>query len=173
MIWSAGGKSLRRYRRLPEGGDIHDRGRAVTMLRDAVDETVRAQMPSDVAVNTFLSGGIDSSVVTAIAARNVDRAIRAFTLGFAEERSDKRSFAARAAAHVGAGPVVDVLTAAEADRAIDDAVEAYDEYFGIGAGLSMVAISRLAAGHGARAVLSGDGADELFVGYRHYDALHD
>ena len=171
LTWRDGSVRTRSFWRPPERADIHDPDAAARALEDALESVVAMQLRSDVPVATFLSGGIDSSLITAIAGARRDEPTTAYTIGFDVERSDERAYAARAAEHCGARPVVEVLTAADVERTIDDAVEAYDEPFGIGAALPMVAISRLAAAHGTKVVLSGDGADELFAGYRHYDDL--
>ncbi len=171
LTWSDGAISLRRYWRLPESADIHCAEQAALLLGPAIEEAVDLQLMSDVPVATFLSGGINSSLVTAIGTTLRSERTVAFTMGFDDERRDERPFAAKTAEYCGADAVVGVLTEADADGTVDDTVEAFDEPFGIGAALPMVAISRLAAEHSAKVVLTGDGADELFAGYRHYDTL--
>ena len=172
LTWTPdGGETIRRYWGPPPEADIHRADAAVEALAAILPQVVTDQLQSDVPVTTFLSGGIDSSLVTAIASDRGRRRLDAFTMGFEEKRSDERAFAALAAEACGARQIVGVLRAGDVDTLIGETMEAFDEPFGIGAALPMVALSRLAADHGAKVVLTGDGADELFAGYRHYDGL--
>lgn len=170
LTWDAKGETRRRYWSLPDAADIHDAEEAEGLVAEAVERAVRAQMLSDVPLATFLSGGIDSSLVTAVAAATGEP-ITAFTMGFEAARSDERPFAARAAEATGARNVAGVIDDYSIESLLEEAVEVYDSPFCIGASMPMLAVSRLAAEHGAKVVLSGDGADELFAGYNHYDRI--
>ncbi|MGF1553069.1 MAG: asparagine synthase (glutamine-hydrolyzing) [Paracoccaceae bacterium] len=160
-----------RYWRLPERAEIVDPAQAARVLEEALDRAVVSQLASDVPVSIFLSGGIDSSLVGAVAAGHTGAPATAFTIGFDDAMHDERRHAALAADLIGAHPVVAVLAPGDLDAALDDVVEAYDEPFAIDAGLPMARLARLAHEHGVRVALAGDGADELFAGYRHYDTL--
>ncbi|NNU16847.1 asparagine synthase (glutamine-hydrolyzing) [Parvularcula sp. ZS-1/3] len=163
--------STRRYWSLPEETSITDRAAAKEAIEDAVERAVKRQLLSDVPVCSFLSGGIDSSLVTAIATEANGEPVTSFTIGFDTPKSDERAYAKRAAEHTGARQIIEVLTPENADALLDEAVEVYDDPFGIPSALPMIAVARLAGQHGTKVVLTGDGADELFAGYRHYDAL--
>lgn len=171
LIWRDGETRIERYWAPAEGVEIFDAREAEAAVAAAVEEAVALQLMADVPVATFLSGGIDSSVVTACAVETTGPGVKSFTIGFDEGPFDERPYAARAAEYLGVEPVVETLRPEDMDRAIEDAVEAFDEPFAIDAALPMTAISRLAASRGTKVVLAGDGADELFAGYRHYDAL--
>jgi asparagine synthase (glutamine-hydrolysing) len=172
-VWQDGVGRSSPYWQPPREADIHDSGEARSMVREVLTDAIAEQKMSDVPLATFLSGGIDSSVVTAFAALGETNPLKSFTIGFDVQRSDETPFARLTAGHVGTDEHIRMLGQADAAGLVDDAVEAYDEPFGIGAALPMVAISRLAAENGAKVVLTGDGADELFAGYRHYDELAD
>lgn len=171
LVWQDGRMRQWRYWALPAEPDIHDADTATALLEETLDAVVTSQLASDVPVATFLSGGIDSSLLSAIATERSGGPVTAYTIGFDSPRFDERAFAATAAKAIGARPVVAVMTEDELDRTFDDVARAYDEPFGINSALPMVRIARLASEHGTRVVLGGDGADELFAGYRHYDAF--
>ncbi len=171
LEWRDGVIRTRQYWSLPDVADIVDGEAARLAVEDALRDAVASQLMSDVPVSMLLSGGIDSSLVTAIATGQGAPSAKAFTLGFNVPASDERAFAAKAAARCKIEHVVEVLEPNDIDGVIDATVEAFDEPFGIDAALPMIAISRFMASHRVKVVLTGDGADELFAGYRHYDDL--
>ncbi len=135
-------------------------------LTDALDhglrETVRAHLLSDVPVGSFLSGGIDSSLVTALMARESPDPVPTFSIGVREQGFNELPFAAQVARRYGTQHHEEVVTA-DLMRLVPKMVwhldEPADPY---GAGVYQVA--SLAARH-VKVVLSGDGGDELFAGY--------
>ena len=135
-------------------------------LTDALDhglrETVRAHLLSDVPVGSFLSGGIDSSLVTALMAGESPDPVPTFSIGVREQAFNELPFAAQVARRYGTRHHEEVVTA-DLVRLVPKMVwhldEPADPY---GAGVYQVA--SLAARH-VKVVLSGDGGDELFAGY--------
>ncbi|MGF1477763.1 MAG: asparagine synthase (glutamine-hydrolyzing) [Geminicoccaceae bacterium] len=171
LEWQDGAITTHCFWRPPHEADILDGEAARRAIENELEEVIGAQLMSDVPVATMLSGGIDSSLITAIAVEQSDRPVRAFTLGFDDDNKDERAYAALTAKRCGVEQIVDVLSAERIEAITDQVVEAYDEPFGINACLPMIDISRLIAVNGAKVILTGDGADELFAGYRHYDDL--
>jgi asparagine synthase (glutamine-hydrolysing) len=134
-------------------------------LDSLLNETVSAHLLSDVEVGVFLSGGIDSSVVAAIAARHQDTAISSFSIGVKDQTFNELPYAQMAAEHCGLRAHEQVV---EADlvRMMPSMIQAMDEPsdpFGVGVHL----VSGLASKH-VKVVLSGDGGDENFAGYDRY-----
>ncbi len=141
---------------------------------DAVDEldrlltrSIGRRLIADVPLGTFLSGGIDSSTVTALAQKLSDRPINSFTIGFDDPRHDESPHAASVARHLGTNH-----TELRADpKAILDLVEplpeVYDEPFADVSQLPTLLLARLTRKH-VTVALSGDGGDELFAGYARY-----
>ncbi|MBM3522829.1 MAG: asparagine synthase (glutamine-hydrolyzing), partial [Alphaproteobacteria bacterium] len=148
--------------------------RAITRTGDAgrslvatFDEAVRARLVSDVPVGAFLSGGIDSALVAASMARSQARA-RTFTVGFVGAGFlDERADAAVVARHLGTEHCEVVLEAGTAADLLDDAVAGMDEPIADASAVPTFAVSR-AMRHHVAVALSGDGADEVFGGYRRY-----
>ena len=172
LVWEDGCVSVGRYWQVQYKPTITDFNEAVELVAAGVEDAVRSQLMADVPIATYLSGGIDSSLLTGIANGFSAEQMHSFTVGFEESASDERRFAELVANHFGTQHHVDVLRHEAAMRLIDTVVEAHDEPFGMGAALPMTFISQLTQRHGFKVVLSGDGADELFAGYLHYDLLY-
>lgn len=132
-------------------------------LGDAVD----AQLVSDVPVGCFLSGGIDSSLIVALACGNTR--LRTFTIGFDEKGSDEREYARRVAEQFGTSHHERVLVRPHVPSVLAEIAEYYDEPFDPNGPMPFMELARLARGNGTVVALGGDGADELFMGYLRYD----
>ncbi|MGZ3420112.1 MAG: asparagine synthase (glutamine-hydrolyzing) [Polyangiales bacterium] len=128
-------------------------------------ESVAIHLRSDVPCATFLSGGIDSSLVSAYAARAADYPVRAFAIGFTEPRFDESPYAREVARKLGLEIDVATLRPEDGPDLALEALQAYDEPFGDSSAVATYALSRLAA-RTHRVVLGGDGGDEGFAGYR-------
>jgi asparagine synthase (glutamine-hydrolysing) len=131
-----------------------------------VEDAVRVRLVSDVPFGAFLSGGLDSSVVTAFMARHLHEPVRTFTIGFREARYDETEDARRVAAHFGTRHeqlIVDPDAAALLERL----VYYLDEPFGDSSAIPTYVVAELARRH-VKMVLSGDGGDEMFGGYSRY-----
>ena len=135
----------------------------VAGLRDAV----RSRMDSDRPIGALLSGGLDSTIVTALMAEVLPRPVETFTVGFAERAVDESHQARAVAAHLGCQHHELLMTPDEVLGAVPQLSRAFDEPFADPSALPMMLVSRLAAQH-VTVVLSGDGADELFGGYERY-----
>lgn len=163
------GETIRRWRwwRLAE----EERMRSTDELADLVAESTSSRLIADVPVGVFLSGGIDSSLLTAFAARAVD-GIHTFSIGFESAAHDESPYAATVAEAVGATHHSYVFRVDEFRDLIPLVVEAMDEPIGDQAMLPVYALAREAA-QVVTVVLSGEGADELFGGYSYYEPFAD
>src|SRR5437879_1478632 len=134
-------------------------------LRQQLERSVRHQLVSDVPLGLFLSGGIDSSAITAIAAQLCDgRPIKTFSLGFAEASYDERPFARTVARHYGTDHTEVEFSSKDAALLLENVGDLLDEPLVDGSFLPLYRLSQ-AARRAVTVVLSGDGADELFCGY--------
>ncbi len=142
-------------------------------LTGLLEDAVRIRLRSDVPVGVFLSGGIDSGLVAALAAQAVDSGDArplALTVGFPGADRDESELARRTALHTGLPHrVVEQRSTALAD--VDRLAWHFDEPFGDPSALATFALCEAAAAHG-RVFLSGDGGDEAFGGYRRYVQAH-
>ena len=135
-------------------------------MHELLLDSVRIRLRSDVPLGIFLSGGVDSGLVAALAAKVAGRHPLALTVGFAEEHADETTLARATAQHVGLEHRVIVQRPVGLDD-LDRLAWFFDEPFGDPAALPTFALCATAAQH-ATVFLSGDGGDEAFGGYRHY-----
>jgi asparagine synthase (glutamine-hydrolysing) len=138
-------------------------------LRGVLRDSVAAHLVADVPVGVFLSGGIDSGALAALAAEQVREPLRTFSVGFEERTFDELAGAREVASRIGAEHHEVVLRAADAADLLPRVVAAYDEPFGDSSMLPTFAVSELAA-RNVKVALSGEGGDELFGGYQTYVA---
>src|SRR5437879_6398300 len=129
-------------------------------IRAKLDETVRLHLIADVPVGAFLSGGLDSSLVVALAAGQTRGPLQTFSMGFQEESFSELPYARRVARQFGTAHVEAIVTA-DAVELLDELTKFYDEPFADPSAIPTYLVSRLAAKH-AKVVLSGDGGDEAF-----------
>lgn len=138
---------------------------AQALTRLVLVRSVREHLESDVPVATFLSGGIDSGLVTALAAEASPRPLEVFSLGFADRAFDESAAARHVAARLGLRHHVEILDPRSLPSLLLPALRAYDEPFGDSSGLATFALSRFVA-RTHKVALGGDGGDEAFAGYR-------
>ena len=136
-------------------------------LHDRLSAVVQSHMVADVPVGALLSGGVDSSLVVAHMVRAASTAVHTFSVGFDDARLDERSAARQVAEHLGTVHHEQLVTDADAAEALPRIVAAMDEPLADYAALPTYLIARFAARH-VKVVLTGEGADELFAGYRRY-----
>jgi asparagine synthase (glutamine-hydrolysing) len=135
-------------------------------LPDLLEQCVDQRLVADVPVGVFLSGGIDSSAILALAARRHPDSLQAFTLSFDEDGFDESARARAIASHLGIRHHVTRLSAKEALAHIETAFDAQD--LPSHDGLNTWFVSRAARGQGLVVALAGTGGDELFAGYLHF-----
>ncbi len=140
-------------------------------LEERLIEGIKLRMVSDAPVGGFLSGGADSSLVSAILQKHYGD-IHTFTIGFAESKYDESGYAAAVARHLGTEHTQEILGADRAKEILRSFVEIYDEPFGDSSGIPTYLVSQVAKENGVKVVLSADGGDELFCGYERYWLTH-
>lgn len=136
-------------------------------LKSLLTDAVQKRLMSDVPVGSFLSGGNDSSLVTAIASKLVNKPIKTFSIGFKDRNHNESAYAAAVAQHLKTDHHTYILSEKEAAELIEPFLNHFDEPFADTSGIPTMLVSKLARQE-VKVVLTGDGGDELFLGYGAY-----
>jgi asparagine synthase (glutamine-hydrolysing) len=144
-----------------------DEREAEERLTGLLTSSVRYRMISDVPFGTFLSGGIDSSTVTAVAQSLSAAPVRTFSISFADRKHDEAPFAQAVAKHLGTDHHEFRLSEKDALQLLPDITQVYDEPYADSSAAPTMLVSKMARQH-VTMTLSGDGGDELFHGYGAY-----
>lgn len=167
LEWRNGYTTVRQWWAPPEPDlDSPAEADVVDAVRERVRAAVRVRLVADVPLGALLSGGLDSSVVVAAMRTAGAEPLRTYTVGFEDAASDERAAARRVAAHLGTAHTERVV-ALDAAALLEQVVWHADEPLGDAAALPTLLICR-AAREQVTVVLSGEGADELFLGYPRY-----
>lgn len=152
-----------------KGLDAQESGRAASVeeLDALVRDAVALRMVADVPVGAFLSGGIDSSLVTALMTARSPGSVRSFSIGFEVAKWDEAQHARAVAEHLGTQHEETYVSPEEALAVVGDLPAIYDEPFADDSMIPTTLLCRVAR-RGVTVALSGDGGDELFAGYDRY-----
>lgn len=143
-------------------------GEAKDKLNQLLHNAVEKRLISDVPLGSFLSGGTDSSLVTAIANKIKGSPIKTFSIGFAESKFDESKFAGRVANHLQTDHTEYMLQEKEALDIMATYLDHFDEPFADTSAIPTMLVSKLARKE-VTVALTGDGGDELFQGYGAYN----
>ncbi len=145
-------------------------GQAKEELKGLLQEAVRERLVADVPVGAFLSGGYDSSLITAIAQEISKEPVKTFSIGFHEEKYNEAGYAKEVARYLGCDHTEMYIDETDMFALIESIPKYYDEPFADSSQIPSMLVSRLAK-KDVTVVLSGDGGDELFCGYNVYEKV--
>ncbi|RYY72050.1 MAG: asparagine synthase (glutamine-hydrolyzing) [Chitinophagaceae bacterium] len=143
---------------------------AISESEAILAEAFQYRMVSDVPVGVFLSGGYDSSCVTALLQKSSMEKIKTFTIGTTDEKLNEAPYAKQIAAHLGTDHTEYYCTPQEALQIIPELPYYYDEPFADSSAIPTILVSRLAR-KTVTVALSADAGDEIFAGYNRYDYI--
>jgi len=170
LVWDGGEPRLERFARPAPSGELRDEEEAelVEELRARLRDSVRAHLVSDVPVGVLLSGGVDSSILAALAAEELSEPLRTFSIGF-EEKSFNELRDVRLVVERYGTRHRELVLRPDAALLLPALADAFDEPFADSSALPTYLVSQLAA-EDVKVALSGEGGDELFGGYYTYAA---
>lgn len=143
---------------------------AENLIEGIIDDSVRRRLLSDVPVGTFLSGGVDSTLVTMFAQKNSKTPVNTFSIGFNDEKFNEAEYAKDISKFLGTSHNEVYVNEKEMLDTIMTIPKYFDEPFSDSSQIPTMLVSKLAR-EKVTVALSGDGGDELFCGYNSYDAL--
>lgn len=146
---------------------ISDYDECKAQLRETLFKSVENRMVADVPIGSFLSGGIDSTIITGIMSKLSDKPISTFTIGFKEKQYDESNRALIASKFHNTQHHMLELDYDYAIDILDTVVNNIDEPFADSSQIPTYVVSKLAADH-VKVILTGDAGDELFAGYNKY-----
>lgn len=141
---------------------------AVEQMDALLQDAVKCRLAADVPVGTFLSGGIDSTLVTAMAQKLSDSPVKSFSIGFHDKERNEAVYAAEIAKYIGTQHKEMYIGDHETLELLRDMPYYFDEPFSDSSLMPTMLVSKLAA-EDITVALSGDGGDELYCGYKMYD----
>ena len=137
-------------------------------LKSLIQSSVKKRLISDVPIGTFLSGGTDSSLISAIAQEINGSPINTFSVGFEDAKYNESHHAKKVAKYIGTNHKEFILKEIDAMTELESIMENFDEPFADSSALPTLLVSKMAKKH-VSVCLSGDGGDELFMGYGSYN----
>lgn len=137
-------------------------------LKLLLAQSIEKRLISDVPIGTFLSGGIDSSIVTAIAQEVNDSPINTFSIGFDDKKYNESMHAKKVANHLGTNHNEFILNEQDTIDELENIMNHFDEPFSDSSALPTMLVSKMARKY-VTVCLTGDGGDELFMGYGAYN----
>ena len=171
IVESDGRATARRYWRLeyPRESDVKPVAvhQAVAQVRDLVTRAVRRRLVSDVPLGAFLSGGIDSTIIVGLMSKLMSEPVKTFSIGFEGDAAYDETAHARRASNLFKTDHTEFRVAPAALDLLDTLIWHHDGPFGDASAVPTYIVSKLARAH-VTVVLTGDGGDEVFAGYRRF-----
>jgi len=167
LIFDSKKIEIKRYWNLPSQKIDISYQEAVEESEKLIRSSINYRLLSDLEVGSFLSGGVDSSLVSAIMQDISDKPIKTFTIGFEDRAYNEAGYAKEVAKHIGSDHYEYIFGVNDVKSLLEDFDDYYDEPFGDASALPTMLLSKFTKKH-VTVALSGDGGDELFLGYDRY-----
>jgi asparagine synthase (glutamine-hydrolysing) len=170
LVWEAGKAAVKRYWDLEAKTHEVSEGRCLAEVDALLADCVRMRLMSDVPLGAYLSGGLDSSTMVHYMSQAGGEAVKTFSIGFGYEDVDETKYAKIVADHYGTDHHELIATSEETVKAVPEIIWHLDEPIGDPAAVPTYALSRKAK-EKVTVILTGEGGDEAFAGYRTYKLL--
>lgn len=167
LVFDTNDITIKCYWNLPDKKIHLSYDEALEETEKLLRSSIKYRLLADVNVGSFLSGGIDSSLVSTIMQQESNSKIKTFSIGFEDKQYDESVYAKNVANYIGSEHHEYIFRVEDAINLLDDFDTYYDEPFGDASSLPMMLLSRMTKKH-VTVALSGDGGDELFLGYDRY-----
>jgi len=167
LVFDGKNISVNRYWDLPNERHKLTYDDAVIQAEELIRSSIKYRLLSDLEVGSFLSGGVDSSLVSAIMQQESSQNIKTFSIGFEDPKYDESIYAKEVARYIKSDHFEYKFKAEDALNLIEKIDYHFDEPFGDASSLPMMLLSKKTKEH-VTVALSGDGGDELFLGYDRY-----
>lgn len=177
-LWRDNKLEVFRYWEPPVGESITSAGQtappltlaaAQTELRETLTQAVRLRLRSDVPLGAFLSGGIDSTIITGLMQQEAGRIVESFSIGFQQAEYDESAYARMAAQHLGTQHHEQIVRPSALEM-LPKLAWHYDEPFADSSAIPTMVLCQWTR-QSVKVALTGDGGDELFCGYDRYRAV--
>ena len=167
LVFDGKNINIERYWDLPKHKIDISYEEAVEEIHGLIKSAINYRLLSDLEVGSFLSGGVDSSLVSAIMQSLSNKSIKTFTIGFEDSAYNEAKYAKEVAKHIGSNHYEYIFGVNDVKKLIDNFDTVYDEPFGDASALPTMLLSKFTKEY-VTVALSGDGGDELFLGYDRY-----
>ncbi len=166
LLAENGSLNIKRYWDISYTGPLPLSEKAVMeQLNELLLDAIRVRLRADVPVGAYLSGGLDSSLITALVKRNFNNELKTFSIGFADHDYDESAFQKQMASHLGTDHHEVTCTPADIGAVMPETVWHAEKPLIRTAPGPMYLLSRLVRENRFKVVLTGEGADEIFGGY--------
>lgn len=167
LVFDGKNINIKRYWNLPNEKLNISFNEALDEVEYLLKDSIKLRLLSDVKIGAFLSGGVDSSLVSSLMAKISESRIKTFTIGFNESNYNEAKFAKKISNYIGSEHYEYYFNAKDMLNLIENFDNFYDEPFGDSSSLPTMLLSKITKNE-VTVALSGDGGDELFLGYDRY-----
>ena len=169
LTFKNGELKTKKYYKINTYKKIKDETTALKDIEELLYKSVTSRLVGDVEVGTLLSGGIDSSLISALYSKISGKKIKTFSVGYSEhKRYSELDFAAIAANHIGSDHHPLEISKKEFIGAFDEVMDSLEEPHGDSAAIPLYLLMKEVNKEGIKTLLSGEGSDEIFLGYDNY-----
>ena len=169
LVYQNGQLNIKKYYKIDTKKKIHDEQTALKSIENTLIDTVEKRLVSDVEVGTLLSGGIDSSLISSIYSKLSGKQIKTFSVGYSEhKRYSELDYANLVAKDIGSEHTALEINRQDYIDSLDEVLENLEEPHADPASVPLYLLTKEIKKQGIKTVLSGEGSDELFLGYDNY-----